>query len=276
MTIVNLTPHAITIPNCTPNITGGPPATWTLAPSGRIARALERVTSADPIDGIPTTTTVYTGVVDLPDPQPDAWYVVSALTAQVAHQIGRPCSDLLVPGEQVRDAQGRIAGCRSLGRWRPSDILPTYFTWGQYELFAGTVLARGGSGDVSAEYDLSPATSDLSEAGRSLGRYARNYASAGHTASGPRPGATVTFYCTTRTGLGVVRLVGVPFGTVEERDAAYQALAQAGCQCNDMIETERRQAERALTEPSPGYVERLVERARREGVLPATGVDSQP
>lgn len=112
---INLTPHAITVVGCTPPVSD-PPAAWTLAPSGQFARATERVTPAEPIDGIPTTTIEYTGIVDLPSPADDTWYVVSSLAALAAYQSGRSWDDLLVPGEQIRDAQGRIAGCRSLCR----------------------------------------------------------------------------------------------------------------------------------------------------------------
>ena len=59
---INLTPHAITVVGCTPPVSD-PPAAWTLAPSGQFARATERVTPAEPIDGIPTTTIEYTGIV---------------------------------------------------------------------------------------------------------------------------------------------------------------------------------------------------------------------
>lgn len=118
-TIINLTPHAIAVHGTTPPI-GDPPATWTLPPSGKIARATESVVGGDPIAGIPTTHVTYTGVIDLPDPAPGTWYVVSSLAAQAAYESGRSYADLLVPGEQMRDAAGRIVGCRSLVRWRPS------------------------------------------------------------------------------------------------------------------------------------------------------------
>lgn len=117
--IINLTPHTITVTGTTPPVADAP-ADWRLLPSGKIARATEVVSPAEPLAGIPTTRTRYTGVVDLPDPTPDTWYVVSSLAAQAAYESGRSYADLLVPGEQVRDDAGRISGCGSLLRWRPS------------------------------------------------------------------------------------------------------------------------------------------------------------
>lgn len=124
--IVRVTRHPIAIP-----------------PSGRPARADESATpvasllvrvpdpgtSPDPegrrgtyaapnesIVSIPTSTTRYTGLVDLPAPEPGVYLIVSMVIPPVATQFGRWTGDLLVPGEQVRDAAGRIVGCRSLQR----------------------------------------------------------------------------------------------------------------------------------------------------------------
>ena len=46
----------------------------------------------------------------------DTTYVVSLLTAQAAKAGGRLTDDLLVVGETVRDADGKIIGCLGLGR----------------------------------------------------------------------------------------------------------------------------------------------------------------
>lgn len=120
--IWNLTPHAVVV------------GEMTFKPDGVIARATEEATPADsirvsipdptgaPADRItfdvPTSTTRYTGIVDLPDPQPGVYLVVSMIVPPVAFARGRWVGDLLVPGEQVRDSAGRIIGCRSLTRPR--------------------------------------------------------------------------------------------------------------------------------------------------------------
>jgi hypothetical protein len=104
--IVNLTPYPIEDPQ----------AVWTLPPSGVIARAVERVTPADPVDGVPTAYVECDGVRDLPGPALERWYVVSLVTAQAAKQWGRITSDLLIPGEQICDAKGKITGYKCLQR----------------------------------------------------------------------------------------------------------------------------------------------------------------
>lgn len=118
-TFINLTPHAITIPDC-PRPDGDGTAPWTLPPSGKIARAREQINRGAPIADIPTSYVHYFGTIDLPDPQPGVYLVVSSLTAEAAYHAGRKYADLLVPGDPVRDAAGKIAGCRSLARWLPS------------------------------------------------------------------------------------------------------------------------------------------------------------
>lgn len=118
--IRNLTPHPVTVHEVT------------FAPSGTIARATEASTPAPPISlsipdpagapsdriefAVPTSTTRYTGLVDLPAPEPGVYLIVSMVVPQVAAARGRWTGDLLVPGEQVRDSASRIVGCRSLAR----------------------------------------------------------------------------------------------------------------------------------------------------------------
>jgi hypothetical protein len=104
--IVNLTQYPILSPH----------DVWALPPSGVIARAIVRITPADPIDGIPTSYVECDGVRDLPGPADDRWYVVSAVTAQAAKQWGRITSDLLIPGEQIYDTDGKITHYKWLQR----------------------------------------------------------------------------------------------------------------------------------------------------------------
>lgn len=118
--IRNLTPHNVVVHEIT------------FQPSGVIARAIEEVTAAEPIRlsipdpagaptdrlafDVPTSTTRYTGLVDLPAPEPGVYLIVSMVIPPVAAARGRWTGDLLTPGEQVRDSAGRIIGCRSLSR----------------------------------------------------------------------------------------------------------------------------------------------------------------
>lgn len=139
--IRNLTPHQITVGDVT------------IAPSGTIARVTESSTPAAPlyvlvgdaasdhpglaipsrrpsvyaasheaVREVATTTTRYTGTIDLPDPEPGVYLVVSMLVPPVVAQYlcssarARWTGDLLTPGQQVRDASGRVVGCQSLLR----------------------------------------------------------------------------------------------------------------------------------------------------------------
>lgn len=117
MNIVNLTPHALNLMPAGPT---GPVVT--IPPSGLVARcAVDRV-QVDTItiggfftlsgDGVsvPVNQTRFGAVSDLPDPQPDTIYVVSALVAQAVPDRW----DIFIPDDVVRDDQGRIIGARAL------------------------------------------------------------------------------------------------------------------------------------------------------------------
>jgi hypothetical protein len=237
--IINLTPHPITI------------GSLTIAPTSPPARAGEWVEAAGPIaadDGttIPTSWVTYTRLEDLPDPAPDVYYVVSLVVAQTAAAMHRSTADLLTPGEQVRDATGRIIGCKSLARVGRG--IPVFRWRDQREAFVAECLRQGGSSDVHAEREVGH-----------LGRYARNYASMPLTEPATiaaRPGDQITFFCSTRQGRGV-HLTGVPFSTVEQMDAAYALLASAGATCNDARPAEREAAVAAATAVTerPGDIE---------------------
>lgn len=95
--IINLTPHPITV------------GTTVIPPSG-IARMAEKAEPAFEVNDIAVVRKSYTTPIDLPDPLPDTYYVVSMVVAQaLPHR-----ADLLCPGEQIRDEQGRIVGCKNL------------------------------------------------------------------------------------------------------------------------------------------------------------------
>lgn len=104
--IVNLTPHAITFVNTDGN------TSLIIEPSGSLARVSCTTETVGDIDGIPVTETVYGEVEGLPTPTEDVIYVVSSLVAQRC----KDRNDVFIPNESVRDDNGRIVGCRSLGR----------------------------------------------------------------------------------------------------------------------------------------------------------------
>jgi len=115
--IINLTPHTITI------VGEGNKFALNIEPSGKLARVTAVTETVGTITvktdvnvlttsfKVPITTTRYGEVEGLPDPSPDTIYVVSSLVA------GRvpDREDVFIPNESVRDEEGRIIGCRSLG-----------------------------------------------------------------------------------------------------------------------------------------------------------------
>lgn len=103
---INLTPHAITFVN-----SDNKPF-CVVAPSGDLARVSTKTVTVGEVEGIPVTQTEYGEVEGLPEPKKDTIYLVSSLVAQRC--TGR--EDVFIPNESVRDSEGRIVGCRSLGR----------------------------------------------------------------------------------------------------------------------------------------------------------------
>jgi len=106
MNIINLTPHAITFVN------GEGVVIRTIAPSGKLARVSVRTVTDGYIGGIPVTRSAFGQVEGLPAPEDGTIYVVSSLVASRVPDRW----DVFIPNESVRDDQGRIVGCRSLGR----------------------------------------------------------------------------------------------------------------------------------------------------------------
>lgn len=109
MRIVNLTPHAITIHATSVQI-DVPPA-GTVARCAVTTRALGTI-DVEGIDAIPVTTSTLGAVTDLPEPSDGVAYIVSRIVAEACPTR----ADLYFPGEAIRDAGGRIVGCRGLCR----------------------------------------------------------------------------------------------------------------------------------------------------------------
>jgi hypothetical protein len=103
--IVNLTPHAV-------NLVLADGTVRTFESSG-VARAEQTVVEAGSIEGCRLVRTSFGAPVDLPAPQEGVFYLVSSILVSAARQSGRTVEDLLLPSDSVRDAQGRIIGCRA-------------------------------------------------------------------------------------------------------------------------------------------------------------------
>lgn len=106
MTIINLTPHGVTVIRWDGSVLREFPAL------GGEARLKTETVPSEPIEGIPTTKTVFGEVTGLPGYEEGVYYIVSQLVKNAL-----PIrADLLVPAEVIRDSRGVILGCKSLGR----------------------------------------------------------------------------------------------------------------------------------------------------------------
>ncbi len=106
MKIINKTPHPVNIVDENgKNIATFPKADETI----RLAVKTER---KEPIGNIPTSVTIFGEPEGLPNYQEGTFYIVSQLVKNALP--GR--DDLLTPAEVVRNDDGQIIGCKSLGR----------------------------------------------------------------------------------------------------------------------------------------------------------------
>lgn len=103
-TILNLTPHCI-------NVVDSEGEALMSFPSEGIARLSTTTEVVGSVNGIPLTKTVFGEVEGLPEEKEGTFIIVSAMVKSALPER----HDLLVPGLQVRDDQGRVIGCKSLG-----------------------------------------------------------------------------------------------------------------------------------------------------------------
>lgn len=105
-TIVNLTPHEITVYDAAGE------SVLQVIPSSGMARAAQTREPLDDINGIPVSKTGYGAVEGLPDQRDGVVYIVSVLTAQAAPDR----KDLYIVDKLVRDNTGQILGCKALAQ----------------------------------------------------------------------------------------------------------------------------------------------------------------
>lgn len=113
MKLINCTSHPITIFHEDGQRT-------IIQPSGIHARCLEHIEPAGTlrpdiygdIPEVPVVRKSLRAIVDLPEPEPDTYFIVSLAVAQAAAQRVGYREDLLVPDDMVYDRLGRVVGCR--------------------------------------------------------------------------------------------------------------------------------------------------------------------
>ena len=103
--IINLTPHTI-------NVLGEDGVLKTSFPSEGIARASQTAEHVGELDGIELVSMKFGKTEDLPAPEEGVFYIVSVITANAAKAEGRRTDDLVITADPVRDADGRIIGCK--------------------------------------------------------------------------------------------------------------------------------------------------------------------
>lgn len=102
--IVNLTPHQVDV--LVPDW-----GTLSIPASGKIARCAQTEKKAGKLAGlIDVTEQTFGDVEGLPAAEPDTFLIVSRLVKSACPDRG----DCLCPGPLVRDADGKVVGCRGL------------------------------------------------------------------------------------------------------------------------------------------------------------------
>ena len=98
--IKNYTPHTVTINGKD-------------YPSEGIARCTSEIKIVDNLEGIDITETTFGEVFGLPETEEGTFYIVSRI---VAEAVKGKREDCFIVSETIRDEEGRIIGCKSLGR----------------------------------------------------------------------------------------------------------------------------------------------------------------
>ncbi len=106
--IVNLTAHEVVIVQGDRQVT--------IKSAGPVARRESRQVAVGTVEveGLEVTIlrTVIGDTLNLPDPAPGVWYIVSRVLAEA----NRDREDLLVPECMVRDRSNNIVGCTAFGK----------------------------------------------------------------------------------------------------------------------------------------------------------------
>jgi hypothetical protein len=101
--IINLTPHEITVVASNGDVLMKIPA------SGNVARCSVSRTVIGKLNGIPVAKSVMGQVESMPEPKEGVVFIVSRVVAEALKGVR---DDLIIPDDSVRDAEGKIIGCK--------------------------------------------------------------------------------------------------------------------------------------------------------------------
>jgi hypothetical protein len=100
MKFINLTPHDVTVINNNNK--------RTFHRDGTIARVSQISTVVEVVDGVTISAVRFGDVVGLPQPVDGVKFIVSALVKSACPNR----TDLVSPGDQIRDENGNVIGCK--------------------------------------------------------------------------------------------------------------------------------------------------------------------
>jgi len=104
MKFKNLTPHVLNVLD----EEGNP--VMEIPPSGEIARVSVSYRKIEEVNGIPIFSAHYGEIVNLPEPEPGTYFIVSGMVkSTIPNRL-----DVFSPGELVRDENGMPIGCKGL------------------------------------------------------------------------------------------------------------------------------------------------------------------
>lgn len=101
-TIKNFTPHVLNVVNLKGEVVA--------MPSEGVARVATSTEEVSTICGFTVSKSTFGQVEGLPESESNTYYVVSRLVLQALPER----TDLLCPGELIRDAGGNVIGCKGL------------------------------------------------------------------------------------------------------------------------------------------------------------------
>jgi len=101
--IINLTPHEVTVVGSNGDVLMKIPA------SGQVARCSVNRTIVGSLNGVPVARSVMGEVEGLPESSEGVYFIVSRV---IAEAMKGKRDDLIIPDDSVRDAEGRIIGCK--------------------------------------------------------------------------------------------------------------------------------------------------------------------